>query len=251
LLVGAELQGASLNGAQLQGASLLHTQLQGALLDSAGLQGASLFGAELQGASLVGAQLQGASLEGSGLQAADLSGALFWRSRGDGAHVAAVSLTDAFDPWRPSWNNKAYQDLGQMMESVPSGSLRDHGLNRIRILDCANPDSTLASCDPAVPPPAEAAAWRNALEGARVDDAAYFAALATALKTLVCSGGDDAAYVLRGLQSNGQLAAAGPEAPALIDFIMSKDCPVSASLTDADKANLLRIKQHVIKEAGQ
>jgi hypothetical protein len=98
------------------------------------------------------------------------------------------------DPWRPSWNNKAYQDLGQMMESVPSGSLRDHGLNRIRILDCANPDSTLASCDPAVPPPAEAAAWRNALEGARVDDAAYFAALATALKTLVCSGGDDAAY---------------------------------------------------------
>jgi hypothetical protein len=28
-----------------------------------------------------------------------------------------------------------------------------------------------------------------------------------------------------------------------VDFIMSKDCPVSASLTDDDKAKLLKIKQ--------
>ena len=38
----------------------------------------------------------------------------------------------------------------------------------------------------------------------------------------------------------------GPEAPGLVDFIMSKDCPVSASLTDADKAKLLRIKQEAL-----
>jgi len=48
----------------------------------------------------------------------------------------------------------------------------------------------------------------------------------------------------------GRIAAVGLEAPALIDFIMSKDCPISASLTDADKAKLLRIKQDAIKKPG-
>jgi hypothetical protein len=73
------------------------------------------------------------------------------------------------------------------------------------------------------------------------------------LKTLVCSGGDEAVYTLGGIASplNNRLAAAGPEAPALIDFIMSKDCPVSALLTDDDKAKLLQIKRDAIKEAGQ
>ena len=32
---------------------------------------------------------------------------------------------------------------------------------------------------------------------------------------------------------------------------MSKDCPVSASLTAADKARLLRIKQDAIEKAGK
>jgi hypothetical protein len=32
-----------------------------------------------------------------------------------------------------------------------------------------------------------------------------------------------------------------------VDFIMSKDCPVSASLTDADKARLLQVKQDAEK----
>jgi hypothetical protein len=82
---------------------------------------------------------------------------------------------------------------------------------------------------------------------------AYAKALAAELKTLVCSGGDDAVYAIRGIDSswNNRIADAGPEAPALIDFIMSKDCPVSASLTEADRAMLLRIKQDVIKEARQ
>ena len=31
---------------------------------------------------------------------------------------------------------------------------------------------------------------------------------------------------------------------------MSKDCPVSAVLTDTDKAKLLRIKQEAIKKPG-
>ena len=146
--------------------------------------------------------------------------------------------TDDHVKVRP-WNDKAYQDLRQMIESLPPGAPRDQALDRIRSLDCANPDKTLASCDPSLPPPPEAAAWRKALEDARVDEAAYAKALAAELKTLVCSGDDDAAYVLRGLGFQRPPCAAGPEAPALVDFIMSKDCPVSASLTDADKANLL------------
>ena len=67
-------------------------------------------------------------------------------------------------------------------------------------------------------------------------------------------------YALRGLvlryeasrylrNSSSGLAATGAEAPTLIDFIMSKDCPVSNSLTDEDKARLLRIRQEAIEKA--
>ena len=58
---------------------------------------------------------------------------------------------------------------------------------------------------------------------------------------------------MRGVSHGGpfsRLAATGPEAPGLIDFIMSPACPVSASLTDADKSRLLRIKQDATKKPG-
>jgi hypothetical protein len=48
-----------------------------------------------------------------------------------------------------------------------------------------------------------------------------------------------------------RLEATGGEAPALVDFIMSKDCPVYASLTDADRANLLLIKRKAIEAAAK
>ena len=44
------------------------------------------------------------------------------------------------------------------------------------------------------------------------------------------------------------LTETGREAPALVDFIISKDCPVSASLTVDDKAKLLKIKQNAEKK---
>jgi hypothetical protein len=172
----------------------------------------------------------------------------------------AVRLPDSANQWLPiwsdghgkflSWNVKAYENLRQAMDSLLPGLLRNQALENIRSLDCANPDATLASCDPSVPPPPEATAWRKSLEDARVDEAAYAKALATTLKTLVCSAGDDAVFVLGGVASpfDNRLAAAGPEAPALIDFIMSKNCPVSAVLTDDEKADLLRIKQGAIKK---
>jgi uncharacterized protein YjbI with pentapeptide repeats len=256
-LDGAQLKGAVLVLAHLQGASLANAKLEGANLGVARLQGASLDGARLQGTSLVFAQLQGASLMLADLQATDLSSALLWRTHG-GTRFEAVRFADSTDQWLPSWkggdlkaqpwNDKAFQDLRKVMESLlPDGS-RNDALERIQSLDCANPDPTFASCDPSGPLPPAAAAWRKALENTRVDDATYAKALAAALKTLVCSGDDDAAYVLRGLLyeiqiGSNRLTAAGPEAPALVDFIMSKDCPLSASLTDAGKAKLLRIKQ--------
>ena len=73
-----------------------------------------------------------------------------------------------------------------------------------------------------------------------MDDEAYAKALAKTLKELVCAGDDEAIYVLRGAGFQSRLEAAGPAASDLIDDLMnkdSKDCPVSALLTDADKAD--------------
>jgi uncharacterized protein YjbI with pentapeptide repeats len=262
----AQLQGASLFYAQLQGASLLSVQLHGATLDSAQLQGASLLSAQLPGATLDSAQLQGAFLQEANLEAADLSNTFLWRTSGPlpklpeaSKHIKLTDPSIAPDTWRPSWrdrdnnirpwNNEAYRALRRVMESVPAGELRDRALNVIRSLDCA--DKTLASCDPDVPLPREAAAWREALEAANVDNETYAAALAKTLKELVCSGGDnDAIHILRGVGFQSRLRDAGPAMSGLIDDLTnkdSKDCPVSASLTDADRAKLLQLKQ----EAGR
>jgi hypothetical protein len=83
------------------------------------------------------------------------------------------------------------------------------------------------------------------LAQASVDDAAYKKALATELRGLVCASDVNAIYILRGTRifATEPLVNTGREAPALVDFIMSKDCPLSASLTDADRAKLLEIKQ--------
>ena len=45
---------------------------------------------------------------------------------------------------------------------------------------------------------------------------------------------------------HSRLFALGPEAPALIDFIMSPSCPVSASLTNVDRGELVGIKQAMV-----
>jgi uncharacterized protein YjbI with pentapeptide repeats len=282
-LFGAQLQGASLFSGQLQGASLDSAQLQGAYLaaanrqgtslNGAALLGASLFSARLQGASLVTAQLRGASLQRALLEGTDLSFAYLWRtnnaaSADDVSNLAAginlpraVRLPDAVDTWRPlwgnskpmdPWNDKAYQGLREMMQSIPQGERRNQAIDRIRSLDCSNPDPRLAACDPSVAPPPEAAAWQGSLEAVRVDEAGFAKALAAQLKTLVCSHADDAVYVLRALMPDSQWGRnpfneARPEMPALVDFIMSKDCPVSASLTGPDQAKLLRIKRDAEK----
>jgi hypothetical protein len=54
--------------------------------------------------------------------------------------------------------------------------------------------------------------------------------------------------VVRTVAKFGQLRRAGPAAGDLITELLNKnsyDCPVAASLTDADRATLLRIKQQI------
>jgi uncharacterized protein YjbI with pentapeptide repeats len=271
-LLGAQLQGASLEDAQLQGVSLYGVHLQGALLLRAQLQGAFLYGVELQGVELVYAQLQGASLENAKLQGASLDGAavngadfskaFLWRTKWgklDAANLEAVRFEDA--TWNPfirlrdsdppaPWNAKFYAVLRNLMNGIPEGEMRDHALKRIERLDCTNTDKTLASCDPATAPPPDDLHWRKELAAAIVDDTAYAKALATELRSLVCASNADAIYIWRGIsgRTEGRLYETGREVPALVDFIMSKDCPVSASLTDNDKAKLLKIKQEAEQE---
>jgi hypothetical protein len=63
------------------------------------------------------------------------------------------------------------------------------------------------------------------------------------LKALVCSGDADAVYVVRGLLKNDGIiiGKTGTQAPGLVEAILKPDCPVSAALTDADKATLKKI----------
>jgi uncharacterized protein YjbI with pentapeptide repeats len=259
-LIGAQLQGAALTVAQLQGAFLKDAQLQGASLTVAQLRGASLEGAQLQGAALVWAQLQGASLSGAKVNATEFSGAFLWRTNWGkiDQELGAVRLDAAFERWKPVWQRdmlsglapwdaKAYAELRVLMNSIPEGERRDEALKKIETLDCANPDKTLASCDPATAPPPEVLNWQKKLLEANVDGAAYEKALATELRSLVCANAN-AIHVLRGIFTWGRIAATGRETPALVDFIMSKDCPVSASLTGDDKATLLKIKQDAEKK---
>jgi uncharacterized protein YjbI with pentapeptide repeats len=268
-LDGAQLQGASLAGAQLQGATLTSAQLQGATLDGAQLQGASLNRTRLQGARLIGATLQGASLEGAQLQgtqferaslrAADLSNAFLWRATGSSASVVEVRLDAADytpswyfrDPLQPQkWENDDYKRLQNISVSLSPNARAPFREN-------------IKSLDPAHSVRPDTAAWQKLLEAARVDDSHYAPALAAELKTLVCSGDVDAIYILRGKEFEKRLAAVGQEAPELVNAIMGKtkglvdvimgkaneSCPVSASLTEADKAKLLRVKQEATEKA--
>jgi uncharacterized protein YjbI with pentapeptide repeats len=240
-LVGAKLQGASLSNAQLQGASLDEAQLQGAQLVGASLGGASLARAQLQGASLSNAQLQGASLEGASMDATDLSDARLWRASlpMPPSAVSAIRVSDAAETLLQPSADKVYQALLTITKSVPPGNLRNRALKR-QSLDCASPDKTLASCDPAAVPPPEAIKRHKILEAARVDEAAYDAALAKVLKALVCSGEDDSVRIVRGKGFQARLSAAGDAASTLYNVLVFRAdfCPVADSLTDADRGKL-------------
>jgi hypothetical protein len=213
-----------------------------------------------------------ASLQSASLQATDLSDAYLWRTNTPFAPNTAVSLSsvklpDSPQTWSPvansdpnslavyPWTDKSYQSLRRLIESLPFGDLRNQALGRIRRLDCASGDTSLVSCDSLAPATIEAASWREQLQNAGVDDAAFDKALATTLKPLVCSADKDSIYILRGLSGGTQVSvwlepshlisfvsnrirASQEESAALIDFLMGANCPVSAYLTADDVAGL-------------
>jgi hypothetical protein len=74
-----------------------------------------------------------------------------------------------------------------------------------------------------------------------VDETAYKKSLADQLKSLACSGDKNTAYIVRGLIANARIKDTDAKAPDLVKAILKPDCPVSAALTEADKAALKRI----------
>jgi uncharacterized protein YjbI with pentapeptide repeats len=235
----AQLMGAVLNLAQLQGTSLENAQLQGALLDGARLQGASLYGARLQGASLDRAQLQSAHFQGSALAGTNISGAAVWRTSFEDASLTAVFEDDVQERAISKVEFATLQVA--IREYVPGGQshdsdVREDALKRIEKL---NPDESRPM-----------ASARETLEKARVDKTAYESALADQLKSLACSGNDSTSYIVRGLIANGRIKETGPQSPGLVEAILDPKCPVSAALTDADKAALKKLAEEAQAPAG-
>jgi Pentapeptide repeats (8 copies) len=248
-LKGARLQGASLDRARLQGASLENAQLQGASLGFAQLQGASLKGAQLQGASLGFAQLQGASLKGAQLQGAsldsaqlpgayfqestlagtDMRGAVVWRTSFELISAVAVFEDDLKER---AMSKEEFAALkATIMKEVPEGEQREQAVKRIEILnpDIFGPEATLS----------------ETLEERHVDEAAYKESLADQLKSLACSEDGDALHIVRGLVVNGPIKNTGAQVPGLVEAILKPDCPVSAALTEQDKADLRKLAEEM------
>jgi uncharacterized protein YjbI with pentapeptide repeats len=266
-LVGAQLQGASLDQAQLQGARLDHVQLQGASLQGAWLQGATLQFAQLQGAALNNAQLQGVRLAVADMTATNLNYAMVWRTEFTDAFntnalvknlstsglfwrpelwkVGINPSSNLFGSWTSPWTSAEYDALKREIEEVvPTGERRIEALRSIQRLDCAR--SELQSCDPNMPEPASVAAARQMIKQASVDDATYKKAVADELGELFCGEDGDAINILRGLLKNFQISGeTGGFSLTLVELIMSKNCPVSALLTDDDKAKLHALKKAV------
>ena len=281
LLENAQLQGALLKDAKLQGARLESANLQGASLEGAQLQGALLTSAQLQGASFATATLTATALRDAYLWRSNQEHEPGRLNQVQAATVSAIDAFADDHTWRPRWrdtnkqdrawderdaaNKTAYEELNASLQSLPSGPLREAALTRIEVLNCSKPYETLQSCnsDPAETLPKEAADWKNAVMANPPSVKVYHTALAKSLRSFLCSGDVNEALVLRTVADpkSGQLQKAGAAARDLIDDLLRKDnsaahglmaeflgkdsngCPVAASLTDADRAPLLKIKQ--------
>ena len=238
----AQLQGTSLLGTQLQGASLSQARLQGALLERAQFQGADLERAQLQGAALDNATLQGALLKGAQLQGASLKGAYLQGTDFQKSTLVGTTVGEA-KVWRTSFADSTVTNVFEdgleesaiskeefaivkstIMKEVPEGQNREGALKRIEILnpDIFGPD----------------ASEQGALEKGRVDETAYKESLANELKSLACSGREDARYIVRGLIANARIFDTGDSSQKLIDTIFCRQCPVSDALTEADEKQL-------------
>jgi hypothetical protein len=161
----------------------------------------------------------------------------------------------AFSPARRNNRHITYL-LRNILDDVP----RDQRPLWMNMLECHLRGDTPESCDLGGTTQQEVQKLQRMSEQPSVSNADYEKSLAGQLWWLVCRNGADTVHILRGLigvapvayasvipgggsASHTRLAATGHKAPALVDSIMSKDCPVSAALTGDDKAKLLEIKQ--------
>jgi len=265
--ISARLEGASLRRTDLRGAVFYESQLQGASLDEASLQGVWFVSSNLQGASLRKAlawrsnwvvapeQVDSITFEGVNWEPVK------WE-RGEARPWTQRDYDELRQTIEEAYPETSFSRLRQTIEQAyPRESAGDESDNRkpalelIAHLDCKTVGKSFGPCDPTAPELPYARLWRERLEKASVNEPSNKKALAEVLGGLVCSGGRDAIHVLRGImteafdenyklsRSMSRLAATAPEAPALIDHIISKDCPVSAALTREDKDALLEIKQ--------
>jgi hypothetical protein len=58
-------------------------------------------------------------------------------------------------------------------------------------------------------------------------------------------------HIVRGLIANGRIWETGAKAPGLVNAILSPDCPVSAALTQADKAALKKLAEEAQASASK
>jgi uncharacterized protein YjbI with pentapeptide repeats len=278
-LIDAQLQGADLSFARLQGATLSWAHLQGANLYSADLRGALLLGTQLQGAVLGTTLLLGARLGGAYLIATDLRDAFLWRTSWPHARLESLLETNADGlklNWRPEgertlkgrpafWTDHSYRILlKDLTAAIRSQEERVEALRAVEILDC-NKFKQLASCDPKAAIPPEVKREQTSVERAGINEVAFQNALAAQLREFLCSGNTNMIYALRGIVhaqrdvskdlpiatgfiNSDRLSATGPHADNLVDFLMSKDCPISGSLSDEDKGRLLQIKREAEKQ---
>jgi hypothetical protein len=140
-----------------------------------------------------------------------------WRASFEGASLTAVVKDDLK---KEAISKEGFATLkARIIEGVPEGKRRENALRHID-------------------------------KGRAADLGAYQKALAAQLKSLACSGHEDAAYIVRGLNrqvvsgvrgAGTRIYEVGPLLPGLVEAILKPDCLVSAALTEADKAALKKI----------
>lgn len=267
--VGANLQGAYLGWTDLQGANFLGSEVEAIDLSEAFLwrtkRSINERDMEMDSASIVAA----AAL----INKARSEGAVI-NPNVDNSDVKHVMIGSARNgptwknsSWKPvssvkdhpsPWTGNDYRDLRDLLlNSTREGDQRYWALAFINSLNCSKGYSGLGSCNSKALEQRSVQDWRAALESAQIDEAAYERVLAQKLRELICSSDRDAINILRGVASGDEpaapggvvlkgsrLSSTGVEAPPVINYVMSPNCPVHSELTEADRAKLVKIKAH-------
>ncbi len=265
----AQLQGASLDRAQLQGASVRRAQLQGASLDEAQLQGAELEGAHFRERRFWRRSCRARRLTERSFRARGFSERSFRARRfgGRGFRARRFGMPSSMPPTCKKLVLVALGLVGC------AGDATLHHVVGLATRDCADRRQARALDaralrDAAREPRRRHPAGRNARRGAEThrDSPMRRGRLRYARGRQGAAGaarrGRRGRRELLGkrLREAGRSSSAtatptqsifcavhafwialpqrAPSAPALVDFIMSDKCPVSAALTDDDKSRL-------------